>query len=80
MFNLAGGKSLLLENNLQVLFHPLRVQVFGSACLQLKGVLLEILEPDLYKDGVSCINSLDTILKRSNEFFELNFFNTFQSR
>ena len=68
MFNLAGGKSLLLENDLQVLFHPLRVQVLGSAGLQFKGVLLKILEADLYKDGVRCIDSLDTILRRSNDF------------
>ena len=66
MFYLADGKSLLLINDLQVLFHPLRVQVLGSTGLQLKGVLLKILKTNLYKDGVRCIDSLNTILKSSN--------------
>ena len=65
-FYLAGGKSLLLVNDLQVLFHPLRVQVLGSTRLQLKGVLLKILKTNLYKDGVRCIDGLDTILRSSN--------------
>ena len=45
-FNLGDSKPLLLVDDSQVLFHPVRVEVFLSAGLQLEGVLLEIFKPD----------------------------------
>ena len=61
--HLADGQPLLLEDDSQVFFHPLRVEVFGSAGLQLEGVLLEVRKPDPEKYSVRCINCLDAILR-----------------
>ena len=60
---LAAGKPLLLVDDSQVLFHPVRVEVLCSAGLQLKGVLLEILKPDSEKHFVRRINCLDPVLR-----------------
>ena len=60
---LGDSKSLLLVDDTQVLFHPLRVEVFVSAGLQLEGILLEILKPDPEKHFVRRINCLDTVLR-----------------
>ena len=65
MLYLTDSKSLLLVDDSQVLFHPLRVEVFGSTGLQLKGILLEILKPTLKKHIVRCINRLNTVLKKN---------------
>ena len=63
MVYLTDIKPLLLEDDSQILFHPLRVEVFGGTGLQLKGVLLKILKPDPKKYIVRCINCLDTVLR-----------------
>ena len=65
MLYLADSKSLLLVDDSQVVFHPLRVEVFGSTGLQLKGILLEILKPALEKNIVRCINCLNTVLRKT---------------
>ena len=62
---LADSKPLVFVDDPQVLFHPLRVEVFGSTGLQLKGVLLEILKTDPEKDSVRCINCLNAVLRIS---------------
>ena len=65
MLYLTDSKSLLLVDDSQVVFHPLRVEVFGSTGLQLKGILLEILKPALEKNIVRCINCLSTVLRKT---------------
>ena len=60
--NLGDGQPLVLEDNCQVLLDPLRVEVLGSTCLQLKGVLLEVLKPDSKEHCVCCVDRLNAVL------------------
>ena len=60
---LGDSKPLVLEDDPQILFHPLRVEVLGGTGLQLEGILLEILKPDPEKHFVRRINCLDPILR-----------------
>ena len=65
---LADRKPLLLENDSQILFHPLRVEVFGGTGLQLEGKLLEILKPATKKHSVCRVNCLDAVLRKPSNF------------
>ena len=53
----------MLEDNCQVLLDPLRVEVLGSTCLQLEGVLLKVLKPDPEEHSVCGVNRFNAVLK-----------------
>ena len=65
---LSDSNPLLLKDDSEVLFHPLRVEVFCSTGLQLKGELLEIFEPSSEKHSVGCIHCLDPVLTKRSKF------------
>ena len=62
---LSDSNPLLLKDDSEVLFHPLRVEVFGGTGLQLEGELLEVRKPDPEEHSVRCINCLDAVLRIS---------------
>ena len=68
MHYLGDSKSLLLEDDPQILFHPLRVEVLGGTGLQLEGKLLEILKPATKKNIVGRVNCLDAVLRKPSNF------------
>ena len=65
LFYLTDSKALLLVNDSQIFFDSHWIQVLGGHSLQLKGILLEILETIAEKDRISRINLLDAILTRN---------------
>ena len=60
----------MFEDDLQVFFHPLWVQILDGDSLHLERVRLEILKIAPKEDSVCRVNFLDTILGKSFNNFE----------
>ena len=62
--NLGDSQPLVLEDDCQVLLHPLWVEAFFRAGLKFERILLKILKSITKEHPIGCLNGLNAVLRR----------------
>ena len=62
--NLGDSQPLVLEDDCQVLLHPLWVEAFFRAGLEFERILLKILKSITEEHPVGCLNGFNAVLRR----------------